>query len=52
MFLPSARRVVLEVHCDDDKRSHLELTRSRHGLQRHLWIPSVETLPVHHEVLC
>ena len=29
-----------------------EVTLSRHGLQRHLWILSVETLPIHHELLC
>ena len=34
-------------HCDDDRTSHLESTRSR----RHLLILSVETLPVHLEVL-
>ena len=45
MFLPSALGV--EVHCDDDNES----TRSRPGLQRHLLILSVETLPVRHEVL-
>ena len=44
MVLPSAHRVELEVHCGDD--SHLESTRSRHGLQRHLLILSVETLQV------
>ena len=43
------RRVELEVHCDDDKKRHLEPTGSRHGLQRHLLILSVETLPVHLE---
>ena len=32
--------------------SHLGSTRSRHGLQRRLWILSVETLLVHHEILC
>ena len=49
---PSARKVALEVHCDDDRWSHLGSTRSRHGLQRHLWILSVETLTDHHKVLC
>ena len=38
MFLPSARRVELEVHCDDD-------------IWGHLLFLSVETLPVRHEVL-
>ena len=33
MFLPSARGVEFEVHCDDDRRSHPGSTRSRHGLQ-------------------
>ena len=50
MFLPSARRVELEVHCDDDRWSHRESTRSRQVLQRHLLILSVETLPLRLEV--
>ena len=50
--LSSARRVELDVHCDDDRWSHLGTTKNRHGLQRHLWFLSEETLPVHHEVLC
>ena len=51
MCLPSAHGVELEVHCDDDKGSHLESTRSRCELQRPLLILLVETLPVHLEVL-
>ena len=51
MFLTSAHRVELEVHCDDDRWSHLESTRSRHGRQRHLLIVSVEAFPVRLEVL-
>ena len=51
MFLPSARGVELEVHCDDDRWSYLESTRSPHGLQRHLLILSVEALPVRLQVL-
>ena len=47
MCLPSAHGVELEVHCDDDKGSHLESTRSRCELQRPLLILLVETLPVH-----
>ena len=52
MFLPSARRVELEVHCDDDWWSHLGSTKNRPGIQRHLWFLSVESISVHHEVLC
>ena len=51
MFLPSALRVELWVRCDDDIWSHLGSTRSRHSLQRHLLILSVETVPVHLEIL-
>ena len=51
MFFLSAHRVELEVHCDDDKRSHLGSTQSLFGLQRHLLILPVETLPVRLEVL-
>ena len=50
MFLP-ARRVELEFHCDGDRWSHLESTRSRNGLLRHLLILPVETLPIRLEVL-
>ena len=46
MFLPSAHRVELEVHCDDDRWIHLGSTESRHGLQPHLLILSVEVLQV------
>ena len=51
MFLPSARRVELEAQCDDDRRSHLDSTRSLSGLQRNLLFLSVEALPVRLEVL-
>ena len=50
MFLLSTRKVDSEVHCVDDWWSLLGLTKSR--LQRYLWLVSVETLPVHREVLC
>ena len=43
MFLPSARGVELEVHCDDDRASHLGSTQSRYGLQRHLLVLSVDS---------
>ena len=51
MFLPSALKTELEVHCDDDRWNHLGSTTSRHGLQRHLSILLVEILPFHLEVL-
>ena len=52
MFLLSARTAELEVRRDDDKWSHLPLTRSHWGLQRHLlFLLSVETSPSFHEVL-
>ena len=51
MFLLSAHRVELEVQCDDDGWSHLELTRSLSWLQRHLLVLSVETLPIRLEFL-
>ena len=51
MFLPSARGVELDVHCDDDRWSHLGSTKSRHELQRHLLFLSVETLPIRHWTL-
>ena len=37
---------VFQCHCDEDRWSHLESTRSRHRIQRHLLILSVEALPV------
>ena len=51
MFLPSAHGVEIEVDCDDDRSSHLESIRSRHGLHRHLLNLSVETLLVRLVVL-
>ena len=42
-FFHRARRVELEVHCDDDRWSHYGPTRRRHGHQHHLSILSVET---------
>ena len=51
MFLLSAHWVELEVHCDGDSWNHLASTRSRHGLQRHLQVLSVETLPIRIEIL-
>ena len=51
LFLPSAHRVELEAHCDDDKRNHLESTWSRHGLQSYVDFLSVETRPVRLEFL-
>ena len=34
----SARGVELEVHCDDERWSHLGSTKNRHRLQRHLLV--------------
>ena len=51
MNLPSARGVELKVQYDDDKWSHLELTKNHSGLQRHLLILLVEALPIRLEVL-
>ena len=51
MFLPSAHRVEPEVHCDDDRWSHLGSTRSQYGLQRQVLILPVETLPIQFECL-
>ena len=50
VFVP-AHQVKLNVHCDDDKWNHLELTKSLSGLQRRLLILSVENLPVRLEVV-
>ena len=47
----SVHGVELEVDCDDDEESHLESTRSRHGFHRHLFILSIEALPVRLVVL-
>ena len=52
MILPSEHGVELELHCDDERWSHLESTRSQPGLQRHSLILSVETLLVHLEFPC
>ena len=52
MFLPSSHRVQLEVHCDDDRWSHLESTRSRQRLQRHLLLLSFVTLPRFSTEIC
>ena len=38
--------VDIEVPCDDDRWSHLGSTKNRHGLQRHLLVLRVETLPI------
>ena len=38
---PSSNKVFS--YCGDDRWSHLGLTNSRHGLQRHHWVQSVET---------
>ena len=51
MFLLSARKAYLGVQYGDDRWSHLESTKSLSGVQRHLLILSVETLPARLEVL-
>ena len=51
MTLVSAHRDELEVQCDDDKWSHLRLTKSHFGLQRHLVFLLVETYPCFLKVL-
>ena len=51
MFLLSAHRVQLEVHCDGDRWSLIESFKNRHGLQSHLQVGYVETLPVRLEIL-